>query len=97
MHAIEMALERVDVRRPQATERREPFVDLHQRLGPDAIDAPLRIHARLHEPGLAQHAQVLRHRRLRQSQRVLDVADRALRRDEQPQDRAAARLGDDGE
>ena len=50
-------------RRPEAPERREPGVDLHERLGPDPVDAPLRVDARLDEAGLAQHAQVLGHRR----------------------------------
>ena len=63
-----MALERIDVRRPEAPERREPGIDLHERLGPDPIDAPLCFDARLHEAGLAQHAQVLGHRGLRQLQ-----------------------------
>ena len=79
-HAIEMTLERVDVRRPVAAERREPRIDLHERLGPDPVKTSLCIHARLHEAGLAQHAQVFGDRGLRQLQLLLDIAHGLLRR-----------------
>ena len=65
LHPVEMAFERIDVRRPEAPERREPGIDLHERLGPDPVEAPLCFDARLHEAGLAQHAQVLGDRGLR--------------------------------
>ena len=51
VHAIEVAFERVDVGGPKAPEGSEPGVDLHERLGPDPVDAPLRIHSRFHEAG----------------------------------------------
>ena len=97
LHAIEMAFERIDVGRPEAPERREPGVDLHERLGPDPIDAPLGFDARLHEAGLAQHAQVLGHRGLRHPQPALDFADGSLRRRQQAEDGPAVRLRDDRE
>src|SRR5215470_8956245 len=74
-----MAFERVNVDRPEAPERSEPGIDLPERLGPDPIDAPLGFDARLHEAGLAQHAEVLGHRRLRHPQPALDLADGASR------------------
>jgi len=49
-----MAFERINVGRPEAPERSEPGVDLHERLRPDPIDAPLAFDARLHEACLAQ-------------------------------------------
>lgn len=61
--------------RPEAPERRQPGVDLHERLGPEPIDAPLGFDARLHEAGLAQHAEVLGHGGLRHPQPALDLAD----------------------
>jgi hypothetical protein len=54
-----VTLERVDVHRPEAAERSEPSVYLHEWLGPDPIKTPLRIDARLHESSLSKHAQVL--------------------------------------
>jgi len=76
---IEMAFERIHVHRPQAPERSEPGIELFERLGPDPIDAPLGLDARLHETGLAQYAEVLGHRRLRHPQPPLDLADGSLR------------------
>ena len=70
-----MAFERINVGRPEAPERSEPGIDLHERLGPDPIDAPLGFDARLHEAGLTQHAEVLGHRSLRHPQPALDLAN----------------------
>src|SRR5262245_27695456 len=92
-----MAFERIDVGRPEAPEGSEPGIDLHERLGPDPIDAPLGFDARLHEARLAQHAEVLGHRSLTHPQPVLDLADRSLRRRQQAEDGPAVRLRDDRE
>ena len=92
-----LAFERIDVGRPEAPERRQPGVDLHERLGPEPIDAPLGFDARLHEAGLAQHAEVLGHRSLRHPQPALDLADGALRRRQQTEDGPAVRLREDRE
>src|SRR5262249_31142466 len=92
-----MAFERIKVGRPEAPERSEPGIDLHERLVPDPIDAPLGFDARLHESGLAQHAEVLGDRSLRHPQPALDLADGSLRRREQAEDGPAVRLRDDRE
>ena len=97
VHAIEVAFERVDVGGPEAPEGRQPRVDFHERLGSDPVDAPLRVHARFHEAGVAQHAQVLGDRRLRHAKLLLDLADGPLRGGEQAQDGAAVRFRDDAE
>jgi hypothetical protein len=97
LHPVEVALERIDVGRPEAPERAQPGIDRHERLGPEAIDAPLGFDARLHEARLAQHAEVLGHRRLWHSQPALDLADGSLRRRQQAEDGPAARLRNDGE
>jgi hypothetical protein len=39
----------------------EPVVELGQRLGPQAVDPPLRVLADLDQPGLAEHPQVPGH------------------------------------
>ena len=96
MHTVEVTLERVDVDRPEAAERSEPGVYLHEWLGPDPVKTPLRINARLHEACLAQHPQVFGNRGLRQSQLLFDITDGSLRGCEQTQDGAAVRLGNDG-
>src|SRR4051794_12734652 len=73
LHAVEMALERVEVGGPEAAERSEPLVHLHERLGPQAIQTTLGLDTRLDEAGVTEHAQVLGDRRLRHPQLRLDV------------------------
>ena len=92
-----MALERIEVRRPELAERDEPVVEVLQRPWLDSVDAALCIHGRLDEAGLAQHAQVLGHRRLRQAELPFDFTDRPLGREQQAENRAAIRFRDDGE
>src|SRR5258708_2129252 len=41
IHTVEVTLERVDVDRPEAAERSEPGVYLHEWLGPDPVKTPL--------------------------------------------------------
>lgn len=73
-----MTLERIQVVIPQSTKRREPSVELLQRLCPDAINAPLRVDSGFDKPGVAQHAQVLRDGGLRESKTSLQIADGKL-------------------
>ena len=69
----------------------------HERLGPDPIDAPLRVHARFHEAGLAEHAEVLGDRGLRHpKRRSISPTDRS-EDGEQAQDGPAVRFRDDAE
>jgi len=88
-----MALEGVEVRCPKAPEGLEPGVELHQRLGAKAIDAPLRLDARLDEARLSQHAQVLRYGRLRDVEVALELADGLFLRCQKLQNGSAIRLG----
>jgi len=57
----------------------------------------LGIHARVDEPGIAEHPQVLRHRRLADGELVNELADGALAVAEQVEDAPALRLGEDVE
>jgi len=90
-----MTLERIDVRRPEAPELSEPGINLHEGLRSDPVQTPLRIDSRLDESCLPQDPQVLGNRRLGQSKLLLDITHGVLGGCEQPQDRAAARLGND--
>lgn len=83
MQTIEMPLERIQMNGPQAPERGEPRVHFLQRFRFHAIDAPLRVHGRLDEAGLPQHAQVLRHARLRHPKVTLDFSNGLFGRDQQ--------------
>jgi hypothetical protein len=76
IHTIEVALKSIDVDRPEATERSEPGIYFHERLGPDPVKTPLCINARLHEARLTQHPQVLGNRGLRHSQPLFDITYR---------------------
>ena len=87
-----MAFERVNVGRPVAPEGSQPGVDLHERLGPDPVDAPLSFDARFDEARLAEHPEVLGHGGLRHPQLALDLADGLFRRREEAEDGPAVRL-----
>lgn len=92
-----MAFERVHVVGPVAAERNEPGVELLERLRLDAIQATLRVDAGLDEAGVAEDAEVLGDRGLRESQALLEFADGEVGVDEQGENRAAGGLGDDVE
>ena len=95
VHAVEMAFESIDVRGPEPAELIQPGIDLLKWFRPQPVETPLRVHSGLHETGVAQHSQVLRHRRLRHTKLILDLSHRLLRRDQKAQYRAAVRLRND--
>ena len=97
IETIEVTLERVDVSGPEPAKRRQPGLHLLKWLRFQPVETTLGVHRGFDETGLSQHAQVLRHGRLRHSQPTLDLSDRLLGYDQQAQDRAAVRLGDDFE
>ena len=66
LHRVEVGFEGVEAASPRLPERGEPVVDLHQRLGHQPVEAALGVLAHRDEPGVAQDAQVLGHRRLGQ-------------------------------
>src|SRR5262252_2053 len=92
-----MPFERIDVSGPDPPERSQPGFDLLQRLRFQSVETALCVYGRFDDTGVPQHAQMLRYGRLRHPKPALDVADRLLRREEQAQNRAAVRLGDDVE
>lgn len=97
MHAIEMTLECIDVGGPEPAERRQPRIQFLERFGCETVQSALGVHGGLHQAGVAQHAQVFRHRGLWEAQVPLDLAHRLFGGDEEPQNRAAVRLGNDVE
>src|SRR4051794_15140876 len=80
------------MRRPELAVGRQPVVELCERLRPDAIQAALCIRARLDEPGVLEHAEMLRHGRLADAEAVDELTDRPFAVAEQIDDRQAARL-----
>jgi hypothetical protein len=73
-----VAFQGVESRRPQLAVRPEPLVELLQRFGADAVQPALGIDAHVHHARVAQHAEVLRHRRLAHAQRRDQLADRSF-------------------
>src|SRR5437867_2807531 len=76
-----------------APERLEPDVELVERLRPQLVDALLRDRTHVDQAGVAQHAEVLRHLRLTQSEAFRDLPYRARLVAEQLDDAEAIRFG----
>src|SRR6267143_7023558 len=90
-----MAVESIHVSGPEPAERSQPGLHLLKWFWFQSVETALRVHRGFHETGLAQHSQVLGHSRLRHAKPALDLSNRPLRRDQEAQDRAAVRLGND--
>ena len=95
IHAVEVAFKSIHVSRPEAAKLSQPRIHLLKRFRLQPVETALCIHHRFHETGLAQHAQVLRHGRLRHAKLTLDLSHRLLGRGQQAQYGAAVRLGND--
>src|SRR3954447_11887491 len=77
-HRVEVRTEVVEARLPHPAVRRQPVVDLRQRLDPQAVPAARPVHPDGDQPRVAQDAQVLRRERLGQAERVGEVAHEAF-------------------
>ncbi len=97
MHAVEVALESIDVHGPEAAEGIQPGIELLQGFGPETIEAALGVDGGFDKAGVAQDAEVFGDGRLGQLEATLNVADRLPGGDEQAEDGAAVGLGDDFE
>lgn len=85
-----MAFELVDAGAPELAVRLQPIVELDERLGAQAIEPSLAVGAHGDEPGVAEDAQVLRHRRLAQRQSIDEDVHRLLSLAQRIEDAAAA-------
>src|SRR5262245_54569169 len=92
-----MAFEGIEVAVPQAPVGLEPFVELPERTGFDAVDALLGSGPAGHETRLAQHLEVLGHRRLADGHRGNQLADAPLAGAELVEDVPPRRLRKNGE
>src|SRR5205814_937529 len=79
---------------PPAAIRLQPRVELPEGLGAKAVDALLRNGVRLHEPGLAEHAEVLRDLGLAKAESFDDLSDRAWLPPEEVDDLPAVWFGE---
>src|SRR5262245_51855032 len=81
-----MVLERIQAIVPEATVRRQPGVDLGERLRADLVPASLGVLTDPHQAGVAEHLQMLRDARLTDAELVDEIANRALTLAQQIQD-----------
>jgi hypothetical protein len=89
-----VALQSVESRAPEPAVRREPGVELGQRLRPQRVEAPPAVGPDFHEPRLAEDAEVLRRPRLGQAELVDELADRPGTVAHEVQDAPPVRLGE---
>ena len=87
----------LEARIPELAIALEPVVQLAQRLRAQLVEPLLRARLHVDEPGLLQHAQVLRDLRLVELQALADVVHRARPGAQQLDDAEAVGLGERGE
>jgi hypothetical protein len=74
IHTIKVAFESVHVSRPEAPELSQPVMHLSKWFWLQPIKTALSVHRGFNETGVAQHAQVLGHGRLRHTKLALDLS-----------------------
>src|SRR5687767_14261351 len=84
-----MPVQGIQAIQPEAAIRRDPGLDLGQRLRPQRIPASLRVLPNLDEPCLAQHPQMLGNRRLAGAEDLDQIAHGALPLAQQIEDRSS--------
>jgi len=72
-HAVKMPFKSIDMSGPETAKRSEPCIEFLKWFRLQTVEPPLCVHRRLHEPGIAQHAQVLRNGRLGHAELALDL------------------------
>src|SRR5262245_29899820 len=82
-----MIFEAIQVCAPKASIGAQPVVELCERLGPDPVEAALRIPAGLDEAGILEDAEVLGHGGLAETEAINEFTNRSLAFAEQIQDR----------
>lgn len=92
-----MAFEGIDMRRPETAERNEPLINLAKRFRTEPVETTLGVHGGFHEARVAEHPQVFGHGGLRHAKPALDLSHGLPGGDEEAQDGAAIRLGNDFE
>jgi hypothetical protein len=71
---VEVLFEPIEMGHPELAIRRQPVIELGQGLGPDVVDAALRVGPRGHHPGLFEDAQVFGYGGLAEVEVVHQVA-----------------------
>jgi hypothetical protein len=92
-----MPFEGVQPAAPQLPVGREPPVHLRKPLGPQPVQAALPVRPNAHQPGVAQHAQVLRYPGLGEAEPADELAHGPLTLPKEVENAPALRLGEDVE
>jgi hypothetical protein len=92
---IEVLFESIEVRCPELAIRRQPFVEVREGLGADAVEAALRVGSDFHESRFLEDAEMFGHRGLAQAEVIDEVADGSLPLAEELEDGQAPRLSQD--
>ena len=92
-----MVLERVESTVPEPAVPTKPLVQLRQRLRIEAIHPALAVGANRDQPGLSEHAQVPRDRRLRERELLDELIDRPLALGQKLHHLSASAVGEDRE
>jgi hypothetical protein len=77
LESFEQGVQTLEVGLPNTPVLLQPHLKLLERLGPQGVDAALRIHANVNQSGITENAQVLGDLRLAETQPVNHVPDRA--------------------
>ena len=78
IRSIKVAFQSIYVSGPEATELSQPGINLLKWFGVQPVETALCGHCGFYETSLAQHSQVLGHRRLRHTELTLDLSHRPL-------------------
>lgn len=90
-----MLFEPVEAGAPERAVRVQPFIEVGKRLGADPVQAALSVDARVDQPRLPEHPQVLGDRRLAQAEAIDELPDWLLAVAKHLENREAARLSED--
>ena len=91
-HRVEVGAEAIEVRLPHPAVRRQPVVELDQRFDAQAVPAAWPVYPHGHEPGVAQHPEVLGRQRLGEPGGIGELTDEVLAAAEAVEDRSPDRL-----
>ena len=90
-----MVFQPIEMGSPEPAIGSQPLVQVCERLGPDPVQAALRVHPRLHQPRIPEDSQVLRDPRLAEAKLADELTDRLLAIAKRLEDRYPVRLSKD--
>ena len=92
-HGVEVSFQCIETVTPGGPVRRQPLIDLPQRLAPEPVQPSLGVGPDLDQPRLAQHPEMLRYRRLADAKAGYQVTDCLFASAQQVENAAPVGLG----